>query len=51
MKVYRTIRYRLYAGTQAKARKLAGTAGACRYVWNHFVGGQPDVEDTGLPGL
>ena len=38
MKVYRTIRYRVHPGTQAKARKLAGTAGACRYVWNHFVG-------------
>ena len=38
MKVHRTIRYRLHAGTRAKTRKLAGTAGACRYVWNHFVG-------------
>ncbi len=38
MKVYRTIRYRLHPGTQAKARKLAGLAGACRFVWNHFVG-------------
>ena len=38
MKQHRTIRYRLHPGTQAKARKLAGTAGACRFVWNHFVG-------------
>ena len=38
MKVHRTIRYRLHAGTCAKACKLAGTAGACRYVWNYFVG-------------
>ncbi len=38
MKVHRTIRYRLHPGTQAKARKLAGLAGACRFVWNHFVG-------------
>ena len=38
MKVHRTTRYRLHAGTCAKARKLAGTAGACRYVWNYFVG-------------
>ncbi len=38
MKVHRTIRYRLHAGTHAKARKLAGLAGACRFVWNHFVG-------------
>ncbi len=38
MKAHRTIRYRLHPQTQAKARKLSGTAGACRYVWNHFVG-------------
>ncbi len=38
MKVHRTIRYRVHPGTQAKARKLAGLAGACRFVWNHFVG-------------
>jgi len=38
MKMYRTIRYRLHPGTQAKVRKLHALAGACRYVWNHFVG-------------
>ena len=38
MKSYRTIRYRLHPRTQAKARKLHALAGACRYVWNHFVG-------------
>ncbi len=38
MKTHRTIRYRLHPRTRAKAHKLAGTAGACRYVWNHFVG-------------
>ena len=37
MKHHRTIRYRLHPGNRAKARKLAGTAGACRHVWNHFV--------------
>ncbi len=37
MKTHRTIGYRLHTQTQAKARKLAGTAGACRFVWNHFV--------------
>ena len=35
---HRTIRYRLHPQTKAKARKLAGMAGACRFVWNHFVG-------------
>ena len=38
MKVNRTIRYRLYPATYAKHQALHGTAGACRHVWNHFVG-------------
>ena len=38
MKANRTIRYRLYPATYEKHQKLHGTAGACRYVWNHFVG-------------
>ncbi len=38
MKTHRTIRYRLHPQTRAKARKLWATAGACRYMWNHFVG-------------
>ena len=38
MKTHRTIRYRLHPCTQAKARKLHELAGACRFVWNHFVG-------------
>ena len=38
MTAHRTIRYRLHPQTRAKAHKLAGTAGACRFVWNHFVG-------------
>ena len=38
MKAHRTIRYRLHAGTRAKYHQLSGTAGACRYAWNHFVG-------------
>ncbi len=37
MKTHRTIRYRLYPATYEKHRQLHGTAGACRYVWNHFV--------------
>ena len=35
---HRTIRYRLHPQTRVKHRKLAGTAGACRFVWNHFTG-------------
>ena len=38
MKSHRTIRYRLYPATHKKHQKLHGTAGACRHVWNHFVG-------------
>ena len=38
MKAHRTIRYRLYPTTSEKHPKLHGTAGACRHVWNHFVG-------------
>ena len=34
----RTIRYRLHPHTREKARKLFGTASACRVAWNHFVG-------------
>ena len=34
----RTIRYRLHPHTREKARKLFGTANACRVAWNHFVG-------------
>ena len=35
---YRGITYRLIPGTKARARQLACLAGACRYVWNHFLG-------------
>ncbi len=35
---YRNITYRLIPGSESKARKLAGQAGACRFVWNHFLG-------------
>ena len=38
MKTHRTIRYRLHPGSRVKARKLQGTAEACRFTWNHFVG-------------
>ena len=38
MKAHRVIRYRLYPATHEKHQKLHGTAGACRHVWNYFVG-------------
>lgn len=37
MGVHRTIRYRVHPRAYIKACKLAGTAGARRFVWNHFV--------------
>ncbi len=36
-KTHRTIRYRLHPRSVAKSAMLWGTAGACRFVWNHFV--------------
>ncbi len=38
--VNRTVRLRLLPETVTKARQLAGTAGACRWVWNHFLARQ-----------
>ncbi|MDE0302383.1 MAG: transposase [Gammaproteobacteria bacterium] len=38
MKVHRTVRYRLHPGSAYKNQQLHGTAGACRFVWNHMVG-------------
>ncbi len=38
--VHRTVRLRLLPETTAKAQPLAGTAGACRWVWNHFLARQ-----------
>ena len=35
--VHRGVRLRLLPGTPAVAHQLAGTAGACRFVWNHFL--------------
>ena len=35
--VYRTVRWRLLPQSQRVAQQLAGTAGACRFVWNHFL--------------
>ena len=36
-KEYRGIDYRLLPGSRSNARKLSGIAGACRFVWNHFL--------------
>ena len=36
-KTYRGVRYRLLPGSRSKARKLAGLAGACRFVWNAIL--------------
>ncbi|MDE0611217.1 MAG: transposase, partial [Gammaproteobacteria bacterium] len=38
MKVHRAVRYRLHPGSARKNQQLHGTAGACRFVWNHMVG-------------
>ena len=35
--VHRGVRLRLLPGSQAAAHQLAGTAGACRFVWNHIL--------------
>ncbi len=35
--VHRSVRLRLLPESRARAHQLAGTAGACRFVWNHFV--------------
>ena len=34
---FRAVTYRLHPGTRARHRKLVRIAGACRYVWNHFL--------------
>ena len=35
--IHRSVRLRLLPGSRAVAHQLAGTAGACRFVWNHFL--------------
>ena len=35
---HRNIIYRLLPGSKANARRLAGQAGACRFVWNEMLG-------------
>ncbi len=48
MKVHRTVRYRLHPGSARKNRQLHGTAGACRFVWNHMVGKLRDEYEFGI---
>ena len=48
MKVPRTIRYRLHPGSARKNQQLHGTAGACRFVWNHMVGKLKDEYEFGI---
>ena len=48
MKVYRTVRYRLHPGSSSKHQQLHGTAGACRFVWNHMVGKLRDEYEFGI---
>ncbi len=38
--MHRTVRLRLLPETRTKAQQLAGTAGACRWVWNRFLARQ-----------
>ena len=40
---YRNIIYRLLPGSRANARRLAGQAGACRFVWNTILGQHNDA--------
>ena len=35
--VHRSVRLRLLPESRQMAQQLAGTAGACRFVWNHFL--------------
>jgi transposase len=35
--VHRTLRHRLYPGDAETGHRLAGMAGACRYVWNYLL--------------
>ncbi|MDE0612360.1 MAG: transposase [Gammaproteobacteria bacterium] len=48
MKVHRIVRYRLHPGSASKNQQLHGTAGACRFVWNHMVGKLRDEYEYGI---
>ena len=48
MQVHRSSRYRLHPGSSRKHQLLHGTAGACRFVWNHMVGKLKDEYEFGI---
>ena len=48
MKVHRAVRYRLHPSSVYKNQQLHGTAGACRFVWNHMVGKLRDEYEFGI---
>ena len=48
MNVHRTVRYRLHPSSSRKHQLLHGTAGACRFVWNHMVGKLKDEYEFGI---
>ena len=48
MKIHRTVRYRLHPGSARKNQQLHGTAGACRFVWNHMVAKLRDEHEFGI---
>ncbi len=41
--IHRSVRMRLLPESRAAAQQLAGTAGVCRFVWNHFLARQTHV--------
>ncbi len=43
MKAHRNITCRLVPAPAVRTRKLASTAGACRYVWNTMLADQQDL--------
>ena len=42
MKAHRVTTYRVYFSNQRQADLVKGTAGACRYIWNYFLGRHRD---------
>ena len=40
---HRQVTYRLLPGSRARARRLAATAGACRFVWNRILDDQDQL--------
>ena len=46
---YRNIIYRLLPGSRANARRLAGQASACRFVWNTILGQHNNAHEEAKP--